>query len=160
MSDIMLSLSPDRYPLSQGGLYGYVPGSAGETGPLRGLTDPEKEKEEKEEKEKKGIQDPTEECQTCKNRKYKDKSNEMVSFKSPAHLSPENAASAVRAHEQEHVPHLYCRRHHTYTDQVLQRGQSVPKEPEISRQGQIQRNEPGLRGVGGIQNFFPVEKSE
>ncbi len=109
MSDIMLSLSPDRYPLSQGGLYGYVPGSAGETGPLRGLTDPEKEKEEKEEKEKKGIQDPTEECQTCKNRKYKDKSNEMVSFKSPAHLSPENAASAVRAHEQEHVSNAYAK---------------------------------------------------
>ena len=63
----------------------------------------------KEEKVKKGIQDPTEECQTCKNRKYKDKSNEMVSFKPPAHLSPENAASAVRAHEQEHVSNAYAK---------------------------------------------------
>lgn len=46
-------------------------------------------------------------CQTCKNRKYKDGSNEMVSFKSPQHISPENAASAVRAHEQEHVSNAY-----------------------------------------------------
>ena len=31
----------------------------------------------------------------------------MVSFKSPQHVSPENAASAVRAHEQEHVSNAY-----------------------------------------------------
>lgn len=55
----------------------------------------------------KGIQDPEEECQTCKNRKYKDGSNEMVSFKSAQHVSPEQAASAVRAHEQEHVSNAY-----------------------------------------------------
>lgn len=47
------------------------------------------------------------ECQTCKNRKYQDGSDEMVSFKSPRHISPENAASAVRAHEQEHVSNAY-----------------------------------------------------
>lgn len=50
-----------------------------------------------------------EECQTCKNRKYKDGSNEMVSFKSPAHISPEQAASAVRSHEQEHVTNAYSK---------------------------------------------------
>ena len=49
----------------------------------------------------------TYECQTCKNRKYKDGSDEMVSFKTPQHVSPENAASAVRAHEQEHVSNAY-----------------------------------------------------
>lgn len=44
------------------------------------------------------------ECQTCKNRKYVDGSNEgNVSFKTPAHISPENSAVAVRSHEQEHV---------------------------------------------------------
>ncbi|MBR6637298.1 MAG: hypothetical protein IKK96_00405 [Lachnospiraceae bacterium] len=44
------------------------------------------------------------ECQTCKNRKYVDGSNEgNVSFKTPAHISPENSAAAVRSHEQEHV---------------------------------------------------------
>lgn len=43
-------------------------------------------------------------CQTCKNRKYQDGSNEAnVSFKTPGHIAPENSASAVRAHEQEHV---------------------------------------------------------
>lgn len=57
----------------------------------------------------KGIKDPGEECQTCKNRKYTDGSNEMVSFKSPTHISPESAASAVRSHEQEHVSNAYSK---------------------------------------------------
>lgn len=48
-----------------------------------------------------------EECQTCKNRKYQDGSNEMVSFKSAAHISPTAAGTAVRAHEQEHVANAY-----------------------------------------------------
>ena len=49
----------------------------------------------------------TEECQTCKNRKYQDGSDEMVSFKSAAHINPAAAASVVRAHEQEHVTNAY-----------------------------------------------------
>lgn len=53
------------------------------------------------------VQDSNEECQTCKNRKYQDGSDEMVSFKSPKHVSPESAASAVRYHEQEHVSNAY-----------------------------------------------------
>ncbi|MGN0507579.1 MAG: hypothetical protein ACI4FZ_13555 [Lachnospiraceae bacterium] len=45
-----------------------------------------------------------EECETCKNRKYVDGSNEgNVSFKSPGHISPEASASVVKAHEYEHV---------------------------------------------------------
>lgn len=47
------------------------------------------------------------ECQTCKERKYQDGSDEMVSFKSAAHISPSAAGSAVRAHEQEHVSNAY-----------------------------------------------------
>ena len=47
------------------------------------------------------------ECQTCKARKYKDGSDEMVSFKSPSHISPNQAPQAVRAHEQEHVTNAY-----------------------------------------------------
>jgi hypothetical protein len=44
------------------------------------------------------------ECQTCKERKYVDGSNEgNVSFKSPGHISPEASASVVSAHESEHV---------------------------------------------------------
>lgn len=47
------------------------------------------------------------ECETCKNRKYQDGSDEMVSFKSPSHISPDAAASRVRSHEQEHVNNAY-----------------------------------------------------
>lgn len=44
------------------------------------------------------------ECQTCSKRHYQDKSNDAgVSFKAPTYIAPENAASAVSAHEQEHV---------------------------------------------------------
>lgn len=49
------------------------------------------------------------ECQTCKERKYQDGSDEMVSFKSAAHISPEAAAVRVRAHEQEHVSNAYTK---------------------------------------------------
>ena len=41
------------------------------------------------------------ECETCASRKYKDGSDENVSFKTAQHISPESAASRVRAHEQE-----------------------------------------------------------
>lgn len=44
------------------------------------------------------------ECQTCKERKYQDGSNDPgVSFKTPTKVAPEQAAAAVRGHEQEHV---------------------------------------------------------
>jgi len=44
------------------------------------------------------------ECQTCKNRKYQDGSDDPgVSFKSPTSVAPEQAAAAVRGHEHEHV---------------------------------------------------------
>lgn len=43
------------------------------------------------------------ECQTCKNRKYVDQSDENVSYKAPAHISPQEAFTAVSAHEHEHV---------------------------------------------------------
>lgn len=47
------------------------------------------------------------ECQTCKNRKYKDGSDEMVSFKSAAHIDPNAAGAVVRGHEGEHVANAY-----------------------------------------------------
>ena len=51
---------------------------------------------------------PPQECETCKNRKYVDGSDEVdVSFKSPSHVSPDAAASAVRAHEGMHVSNAY-----------------------------------------------------
>ncbi len=48
-----------------------------------------------------------EECQTCKNRKYVDGSDENVSFKSASHIAPEAAGARVRAHEGEHVSNAY-----------------------------------------------------
>lgn len=49
------------------------------------------------------------ECETCANRKYQDGSDEMVSFKAPAHISPESSASAVMSHEREHVGNAYSK---------------------------------------------------
>ncbi|MCH5193799.1 MAG: hypothetical protein J1F11_07560 [Oscillospiraceae bacterium] len=44
------------------------------------------------------------ECQTCKNRKYQDGSDDSgVSFQTPTKVSPNAAGAAVRSHEQEHV---------------------------------------------------------
>ena len=53
-----------------------------------------------------GRRSSPEDCETCKRRKYQDGSDEMVSFKSAAHIS---SASAVRAHEQEHVTNAYTK---------------------------------------------------
>lgn len=123
----MSNLSINGYGMYNNNLYndGYISGSAqagknistsgkqDEAYPVPGRQENafaipgRQEKEEKERKERLGIKDPTEECQTCKNRKYQDGSDEMVSFKSAAHISPESAASAVRAHEQEHVSNAY-----------------------------------------------------
>ncbi|MDE5872432.1 MAG: hypothetical protein K2H07_00810, partial [Lachnospiraceae bacterium] len=44
------------------------------------------------------------ECQTCKNRKYVDGSDEPnVSFKTPGKISPKEAYAKVSSHEREHV---------------------------------------------------------
>ncbi|MCR5675138.1 MAG: hypothetical protein K6G16_05440 [Lachnospiraceae bacterium] len=48
------------------------------------------------------------ECQTCKERKYKDGSDESdVSFQTAQHIDPSAAGARVRAHEQEHVANAY-----------------------------------------------------
>jgi hypothetical protein len=45
-------------------------------------------------------------CETCNSRRYQDKSNDpSVSFQAPTRISPNAAASAVAAHEREHVAH-------------------------------------------------------
>ena len=59
-------------------------------------------------KVKSGYQSSPAECQTCKERKYQDGSNESdVSFKAPGHISPQASASTVMAHEQQHVSNAY-----------------------------------------------------
>ncbi len=48
------------------------------------------------------------ECETCKNRKYQDGSDEGdVSFKAATHIDPKSAAARVMSHEQEHVSNAY-----------------------------------------------------
>ena len=42
-------------------------------------------------------------CETCENRTYQDGSDEMVSFKTPTKISPEQAYGKVLSHEKEHV---------------------------------------------------------
>lgn len=50
------------------------------------------------------------ECQTCKRRRYTDRSSDpTVTFQTPTSLSPDQAATAVRAHEQQHVVHEQAR---------------------------------------------------
>lgn len=63
--------------------------------------DPDNEK-------KPGRRSTPAECETCKKRKYQDGSDESnVSFKSAAHISPNEAGTAVRAHENMHVQNAY-----------------------------------------------------
>jgi hypothetical protein len=76
----------------------------------RGQSELEKIAESAEQKGGLGGIKPPEECQTCKNRKYVDSSNDpSVSFQAPAHIGPGQAASGVMAHEQEHVTHEQAR---------------------------------------------------
>ena len=63
-----------------------------------------------------------EECQTCKNRKYADGSNENVSYKSATHIAPGAAGNAVRVHSYFGLPgmwtHLCIWRHDKHNDQI------------------------------------------
>ncbi len=89
-----LQIQTSPYPLS--GAYG-----TGE-GEKRPILNPGESTEKKP-----GAKSSPAECETCKNRKYQDGSDEMVSFKSATHISPEAAGAAVRSHEQEHVSNAY-----------------------------------------------------
>jgi len=49
----------------------------------------------------KDKRDPNYVCQTCKQRRYQDQSNDpSVSFKSPGYISPGSSAAVVASHEQ------------------------------------------------------------
>lgn len=70
--------------------------------------DGEKKSANPDEVKKPGRRSSPAECETCKNRKYQDGSDEgNVSFKSPSHISPESSAARVRAHENEHVSNAF-----------------------------------------------------
>lgn len=50
------------------------------------------------------------ECQTCKERKYQDGSDDSsVSYQTPTHIDADAAPAAVRGHEMEHVAHEQAR---------------------------------------------------
>ncbi len=89
-----------QYPGQAAAVSGF-PAASGNAEEVPGLTKQEEGVSGNEALEK---LDGSEECQTCKQRKYQDGSDDMgVSFKTPTHVAPEAAASAVRGHEQEHV---------------------------------------------------------
>ncbi|MDR1668547.1 MAG: hypothetical protein LBR76_01130 [Oscillospiraceae bacterium] len=48
-------------------------------------------------------------CETCRTRTYQDSSGDgNVSFKTPAHIAPQNSAAAVASHEREHVAEAHA----------------------------------------------------
>ena len=82
-----------------------MPGTSGETEGSRAVVI--KNPGESTEKQA-GRKSSPAECETCKNRKYQDGSDEGdVSFKAAAHIDPKSAAARVRSHEQEHVNNAY-----------------------------------------------------
>ncbi|MEE5990329.1 MAG: hypothetical protein V3G41_06585 [Lachnospiraceae bacterium] len=97
-----------------GASLGIGTGDAGRAGRISGSDETEKAGEVSGENDvQKGIDDPVakstgkKECQTCKERKYVDGSDEQVSFKSAARINPNAVYARVRAHEQEHVTNAY-----------------------------------------------------
>ena len=54
----------------------------------------------------KAKSDPNYVCQTCKQRRYQDQSNDpSVSFQSPGYIAPGASAAVVMSHEMQHVSH-------------------------------------------------------
>ena len=111
-----MSLSVGGYGsanMNTGSLSPYEQQKIAENRERMGIKDPVKEALKTEDtgkvdKKKLPKTDPNYECQTCKNRKYQDGSDEMVSFKTAQHMSP-GEATRVRAHEQEHVSNAYAK---------------------------------------------------
>lgn len=97
--------SPSNYNLSGSGFSG---GSAENARAVSGIG-PDREKKGDLPGLRSDKTEAAQECQTCKNRKYQDGSNENVSFKAPTHISPNAAAGAVRAHEGEHVSNAFTK---------------------------------------------------
>lgn len=83
-----------------------VPGLPGQEDKVSGLPGQDGEEDGEPAQGAESAQEAVEEgeCETCEKRKYQDGSDDMgVSFKTPTNVKPEQAASAVRGHEMEHV---------------------------------------------------------
>ena len=104
----MIGISGYGNPMLSGYIYGGYSaspaGSSEETGKAEVIKNPGEST-----KVAPGRRSSPAECQTCKERKYQDGSDENVSFKSAQHISPEAAAARVRGHEQEHVANAYSK---------------------------------------------------
>lgn len=91
-------------------IYTSAVGSSRQTQDVNAVTNggAEEKSANPDEVKKPGRKSSPADCETCKNRKYQDGSDEgNVSFKSPSHISPEASAAKVRAHENEHVSNAY-----------------------------------------------------
>ncbi len=104
---ISLDTSTPSWPQSR---YSYDRGGAGPPPPPLSSPDQDRTSYQKltttiNDQKSKGVSQTGKiECQTCKNRKYQDGSDDPgVSFKTAAHIDPGNASAAVMSHEQEHV---------------------------------------------------------
>lgn len=88
-----------------------LPGQDGDDARLKGLPGQDDEDnigKPADEQKKPGRKSSPQDCETCKNRKYQDGSDEFdVSFQTPQHVDPAAAGAAVRAHEYEHVANAY-----------------------------------------------------
>lgn len=101
----------------QGGYGAYASGYAGGQGAVGTLPGNQPENSAKvaemtgrgEDSGKVAGKSTPQECQTCKERKYQDGSDENVSFKAAAHIAPGAAGAVVRAHEGEHVSNAYTK---------------------------------------------------
>ena len=89
-----------------------LPGAKEETAPALNLPGAKKDDDSAQPAENPALGEPKSaqevieegECQTCKERKYQDGSDDPgVSFKTPTNIAPELAGAAVRGHENEHV---------------------------------------------------------
>ncbi len=90
-----------------------------------GYVNPEEDGKTPDTTKKPGRKSSPAECKTCKERKYQDGSDEAnVSFKAAAHVSPEAAGAAVRAHEGMHVANAYNKAKET-GGKVLQASVSI-----------------------------------
>ena len=111
-----------------------VPGVS-KTRPGEEVTGVQQAKEDNKKATTVGKADASKECQTCKNRKYQDGSDENVSFKSPQKISPQAAASRVRGHEQEHVNNAFKKAAGMKEGKVIQASVSMKMEicPECGK---------------------------
>ena len=92
--------------IGYGGYTPYYSGAQGITGVtgIQGVSGITGVEDENKKGDTTGKVDKSQECQTCKNRKYVDGSDEEnVSFKTPGHIDPNSAAAVVSAHEGMHV---------------------------------------------------------